>query len=60
MSVNINVGVVINNYHHLRGGTPRKVWGIHHDSDVGHACNDCNGVTIAYIMTENLSLTVLL
>ena len=45
MSFNINVGVVINDYHHLRGGGGGAFVKKLHDSHVSRACNDCNGST---------------
>ena len=42
----IDVGVVINDYHHLRGGGDGAVVKKLHDSHVSRACNDCNGSTI--------------
>ena len=45
MSFNIDVGVMINDYHHhLRGEG-----GGNHDSCVGRACSDCNGSTICIL-----------
>ena len=46
MSFNIGVGVVINDYHHLRGAGGGAFIKELHDSHVGCACNDCNGSTI--------------
>jgi len=44
MSFNVDIGVVINDYHHYlrREGDGVVIKGLH-DSHVGHACNDCNG-----------------
>jgi len=46
MSFSIDVGVMINDYHHLRGEGGRVFFNELHDSHVGHACNHCNGSTI--------------
>ena len=60
-SFNIAVCVMINDYHHLKGGGSGAFIKVLHDSHVGHACNDCNGSTICiYSWTENFSLTVML
>ena len=50
----IDVGVMINDYHHhLRGEGGGVFIKELHDSHVGHACNDCNG---SKVYTENFSL----
>ena len=43
------IGVVINDYHHLRGEGGGVFIKELHDS---HACNDCNGSTICIIMNR--------
>jgi len=49
-NINIDVGVVINDYHrHLRGEGGRVFIKELHDSHVGRACNHCNGSTIGMI-----------
>ena len=45
--MNMDVGIVINDYHHLLRGEGCRVFIKElHDSHVGHACNDYNGSTI--------------
>ena len=47
MSFNVDVGVVINDYHcHLRGEGGGVFIKKFHNSHVGCACNNCNGSTI--------------
>ena len=57
MSFNIDVSVVIDDYHHLRGGGGGAFIKELHDSYVGRACNNCNDSTICW--TENFSRTVM-
>jgi len=47
MLFNIDVGVVINDCHHLREGGGGAFIKELHDSHLGRACNDCNGYTIS-------------
>ena len=50
----IDVGVVINDYHHhLRGEGGGAFIKELHDSHVGHACNDCNGSSICIYHEQN-------
>ena len=55
-NINIDVGVVINDYHcHLRGEGGRVFIKELHNSHVGRACNDCNGSTIGMYHEQKTS-----
>ena len=53
--MSLDVGVVINEYHHPRGEGSGVFIKELHDSHVGRACNDCNGSTICIYHEQKTS-----